>query len=180
MVAPFRFVVSFSFVLVHVESVCARVACHIEVLRMPLVKAIRLQLQGHHMEAVIVREPTVRVFKDPGGIGWIGVAQMGRKGVFSASQGPGMYMMDIEDTVLTTEIVDHCIEVRILWCSLHEDVNGFANDSDRGPKQHDAKRGTEDRVDLEKAGELTHKGRHDDQQATDEGLDDMPERATRV
>ena len=59
-------------------------------------------------------------------------------------------------------------------------VNGFANDADRGQKQHNAKRGAEDRVDLKKAGELDHKGRHDNQKAADKGLNDVPERAACV
>ena len=88
---------------------------------MPFVEAIRLQLQGHHMEAVIVREPTVCVFEDSGSIRRISMAQVSRKGVFAACQGPGMDMMHIENAILTAEIMDHGIEVRIRWRPLHED-----------------------------------------------------------
>ena len=101
---------------------------------MRLVKAVRLKLQGHHMKAVVVRQPTVRVFENLGGIGRIVMAQVGREGVFAACQGPGMNVMHIKDPVLTTEIVDDCIEVYLLRCPFHENVNGFANDADRGPQ----------------------------------------------
>lgn len=74
MVAPFRTVVSLSLLLLGVESVCARVARYVEILRMPLVEAIRFQLQGHHMEAVIVRKPTVCVFENSGSIRRISMA----------------------------------------------------------------------------------------------------------
>ena len=51
-----------------VERVAARVARRVEILRMPFVEAIGLQLQGHHMEAVVVSKTIVSAFKNPRGV----------------------------------------------------------------------------------------------------------------
>ena len=74
--------------------------------------------------------------------------QVGGKSVLAACQGPGINVMDIEDVVLISEIVGYRFEVLIRRRPLHEDVNGFANDANRGPEQHDPECSPEDRVDL--------------------------------
>ena len=147
---------------------------------MRLVETIGLQLQGDHVKAMFVSQTVVGVFKDTGSICGIGMAQVGGKRVFATCQGPGMYVVDIEDVHLFAKICDDRPKVRVFRRTFHKDVNRFADHSDGGPEEHDAERSAEDRVDCQLTGELDDQGGHEDQQAADEGQDDMPERATGI
>lgn len=73
---PLVVIFGFRCVSVSVVRAAAWVARHVKVLSMRLVEAIRLELQGHHMEAVVVGQAVVGGLQNPGGIGWIGMSQV--------------------------------------------------------------------------------------------------------
>ena len=59
-------------------------------------------------------------------------------------------------------------------------MSSVAQNAPAGPEQHEAEAHTKDRIDQQEPGELNHECRHDNEQAADEGLNDVPKCAFHV
>src|SRR3546814_9540243 len=88
-----------------------------------------------------------------------------------------MNMMHVSDALHLSNSADRGLQVEVLRRALQQDVQRLAQDTPGGPEQDEPECHAEQRIDGEETREADHQRRDDDEGATDDGLDDVPEGA---
>ena len=138
-----------------------------------------LDLYGRKVDVEVLLEPVTRLMQRPVTIlSNASHADMSGENIAAGGEAPSVDMMDVVDALNASHGSDCAlkVEAEAFRSALQEDPQGGADDAPRGPEQHEAEGHAKKGVNRKKTGKANHERRNDDDQTTDEGLDDVPER----